>query len=94
MALQDYIHLLADRWVELGTALGLEYHVLALQGSNQQPHAHTRTVLSEWINAGDREVEGERVEVSWIYLVNALRRPAVEKLKVAKTLEDKYVIGV
>ena len=89
--LQDYIPQLADKWVELGTALGLEHQVLALQNSSQPSDRCARTLLSDWINAGDRVVSGENVEVSWAFLVKVLRKPTVGMGKIATMIENNYI---
>lgn len=89
MLLQDYIPQLADKWVELGTALGLEHLVLALQSSSQPPDRCMHSLLSAWVSAGDRVVSG--VRVSWAFLVTVLRSPAVDKGSVASNIEARYI---
>ena len=91
MLLQDYIPQLADKWPELGTALGLEHQVLALQNSSQPADRCMHSLLSTWVNAGDKEVSGVRVEVSWPFLVTVLRSPAVDKGSVASAIEARYM---
>ena len=89
--LQDYSPQLADKWEELGNALGLEHQVCALQSSSKSSDRCVLALLSAWVSAGDRNVGGVRVEVSWEFLVRVLRSPAVNKGSVASTIEDKYI---
>ena len=89
--LQDYIPQLADKWAELGTALGLEHQVLALQSSSQPPDRCMHSLLSAWLDAGDRVVAGARVEVSWTFLVRVLRSSAVDKGSVANTIQARHM---
>lgn len=88
---QDYTPELADKWVELGNALGLEHQVRALQNSSKPSNRCVLALLCAWVDAGDKEVGGVRVEVSWAFLVRVLRSPAVDKGRVASTIEAKYV---
>ena len=89
--LQDYIPQLADKWAELGTALGLEHQVPALQESTQSPGTRAHSLLRAWIDAGDRAVSGVRVEVSWAFLASVLRSPAVDKGSVATDIQARYI---
>ena len=91
IVLQDYIPQLADRWAELGNALGLEHQVSALRSSNIPSNRCVLELLSAWVSAGDRDVGGVRVEVSWAFLVRVLRSPAVNKGGVASTIEANYI---
>ena len=91
MVLQDYIPQLADKWVELGNALGQEHEVLTLQSSGQPPNRCLLSLLSAWVNAGDNDVGGVKVEVSWAFLERVLRSPAVDKGSVASAIKAKYV---
>ena len=89
--LQDYIPELADKWAELGTALGLEHQVRTLQISSQPPDRCMYSLLKDWVDAGDRVVSGKQVKVSWIFLVQALRSPVVGKGRIATTIEKSYI---
>ena len=89
--LQDYIPGLADKWAQLGTALGLEHQVRTLQISGQPPDTCMHSLLNDWVDAGDRVVSGKQVKVSWIFLVQALRSPVVGKGSIAATIKNSYI---
>lgn len=89
--LLGYIPQLADKWMELGTALGLEHQVRALRTSSQTPDRCMLLLLSDWVNAGGKEVDGVKVEVSWPFLVSVLHNAAVDKGSVANIIKAEYI---
>ena len=66
--------------------------MLTLKSSGQPPDRCLLSLLSAWVNAGDKDLHGGvKVEVSWAFLVRVLRSPAVDKGSVASTIEAKYI---
>ena len=65
--------------------------MLALQNGSQPADRCMHSLLSTWVSAGDKEVSGVRVEVSWPFLVTVLRSPAVDKGSVASTIESRFI---
>ena len=65
--------------------------MLAHQKDSQPSDRCMHSLLSAWLNAGDRVVNRVKVEVSWAFLVRVLRSSAVDKGSVASAIQHRHM---
>jgi len=72
-------------WYELGLILGLEYSTLeTIKANNQTVQERKRTMVASWLQKKDNS------SPSWQALVTALRDPLVNRLDIAKQIEQNH----
>lgn len=73
----------ADKWHSLGLALGISvFELKGIESSQRDDQACLCEVLTYWLDNSSCP--------TWTDISTGLRKPTVEKINLAKSIEDKY----